>query len=37
MLARLAELTGGRSLDANIALVKHNARIGARIARALAA
>jgi pseudouridine-5'-phosphate glycosidase len=36
LLARLAELTGGRSLDANIALVKNNARIGARIAVALA-
>ena len=36
LLARLAEITGGRSLDANIALVKHNARLGARIAVALA-
>ncbi len=35
LLARLAEITGGRSLDANIALVKHNALIGARIAVAL--
>ena len=36
LLARLAEITGGRSLDANIALVKNNARLGARIAAALA-
>ncbi len=36
LLARIAEITGGRSLDANIALVKNNARIGARIAVALA-
>ncbi len=37
LLAQLAEITGGRSLDANIALVKHNARQGARIAVALTA
>ncbi|HET8728425.1 MAG TPA: pseudouridine-5'-phosphate glycosidase [Alphaproteobacteria bacterium] len=37
LLARLVDLTGGRSLDANIALVMNNARIGARIAAALAA
>ncbi len=36
LLAQLAEITGGRSLDANIALVKHNACQGARIAVALA-
>jgi len=35
LLARIAEITGGRSLDANIALVKNNARLGARIAVAL--
>ncbi len=35
LLARLVEMTGGRSLDANIALVKNNARLGARIAAAL--
>jgi len=37
LLARLVELTGGRSLEANIALVKHNAKVGSRIAGALAA
>ena len=36
LLARIAEITEGRSLDANIALVKHNATQGARIAVALA-
>jgi len=36
LLARVAELTGGRSLAANIALVKANARCGAAIAAALA-
>ncbi|XP_020531118.1 uncharacterized protein LOC18447596 isoform X1 [Amborella trichopoda] len=35
LLARVSELTGGASLAANIALVKNNARIGARIAVAL--
>lgn len=35
LLARIKALTGGRSLAANIALVKHNARAGARLARAL--
>jgi pseudouridine-5'-phosphate glycosidase len=37
LLARIRELTGGRSLQANIALVKHNAEVGARLAVALAA
>ncbi|PTT88849.1 pseudouridine-5-phosphate glycosidase, partial [Pelomonas sp. HMWF004] len=37
LLARIKALTGGRSLATNIALVKHNAVIGARLARALAA
>ena len=37
LLARLAEVTGGRSLNANMALVRHNARIGAEIAKAYAA
>ena len=37
LLGKLAEVTGGRSLEANIALVKHNARIAAKIAVALAA
>ncbi|MFN3431122.1 MAG: pseudouridine-5'-phosphate glycosidase [Candidatus Sericytochromatia bacterium] len=36
LLGRLAEVTGGRSLEANIALVKHNARVGAALAAALA-
>ena len=36
LLARVAELTGGQSLEANIALVKHNARLAAEVAGALA-
>jgi pseudouridylate synthase len=36
LLARLAKVTGGRSLDANIALVKHNALVAAEIAKAFA-
>ena len=32
MLGKVKELTEGKSLDANIALVKHNAVIGAQIA-----
>jgi len=35
LLARIKELTGGRSLDTNIALVKHNALVGAQLALAL--
>ena len=35
LLARVKELTGGDSLEANIALVKNNARLAARIAAAL--
>ncbi|MBT9502504.1 MAG: pseudouridine-5'-phosphate glycosidase [Burkholderiaceae bacterium] len=35
LLARIKELTGGRSLTTNIALVKHNARVGAALAVAL--
>ena len=35
LLARVKELTGGDSLEANIALVKNNARLAARIAGAL--
>lgn len=35
LLSRLFELTEGRSLDANIALVLNNARLGAQIACAL--
>ena len=37
LLARLAEVTGGRSLTANLALVKHNAAVAAEIAKAFAA
>ncbi|WP_434621730.1 pseudouridine-5'-phosphate glycosidase [Tabrizicola sp. M-4] len=36
LLQRIFELTGGRSLEANIALVLNNARLGAAIAEALA-
>ncbi|MFW6228242.1 MAG: pseudouridine-5'-phosphate glycosidase, partial [Alkalispirochaeta sp.] len=36
LLGRIVELSGGRSLAANIALVKHNARIATEIAVALA-
>ena len=36
LLQRIFELTGGRSLEANIALVLNNARLGAAIAGALA-
>ena len=36
LLSRIKELTGGRSLATNIALVKHNAEVGARLACALA-
>jgi len=35
LLARIKALTAGRSLTTNIALVKHNAVAGARLARAL--
>ncbi|MFC6687555.1 pseudouridine-5'-phosphate glycosidase [Jhaorihella thermophila] len=36
LLQRIFEETGGRSLETNIALVRNNARLAARIARALA-
>lgn len=36
LLGRIFDLTDGRSLDANIALVLNNARLGAAIARCLA-
>jgi pseudouridine-5'-phosphate glycosidase len=36
ILSRLVEITGGRSLAANIALVRSNARVGAEVAAALA-
>jgi pseudouridine-5'-phosphate glycosidase len=35
LLDRIKQLTGGRSLATNIALVKHNALVGARLAVAL--
>lgn len=35
LLSRIKALTGGRSLATNIALVKHNAQVGARLAVAL--
>lgn len=37
LLQRIQELTGGKSLAANIALVKNNAAVGAQVAAALAA
>jgi pseudouridine-5'-phosphate glycosidase len=37
LLARVAALTGGRSVAANIALIRHNATVAAAIAAALAA
>ncbi|GLC41513.1 hypothetical protein PLESTB_001003000 [Pleodorina starrii] len=37
LLERVRELTGGRSLEANIKLVKNNARVGSAIAREYAA
>ena len=36
LLKRINELTGGKSLTANIALIKNNARVAAEIAVALA-
>ena len=33
LLGRIVALTGGRSLDSNVALVLHNARLAARIAQ----
>ncbi len=36
LLERVFEATGGRSLEANVALVENNARLAARIAQALA-
>ncbi len=37
LLARVAELSGGRSLDINVELVVNNARVAAQVARAYAA
>jgi pseudouridine-5'-phosphate glycosidase len=36
LLGRIVEITGGASLEANIALVKNNAHLGAQIAAAFA-
>lgn len=36
VLARVAELTGGRSIEANLALIENNARVAGEIAVALA-
>jgi len=36
LLARVAELTGGRSIRANVALIEHNAAVAAEIALAFA-
>jgi pseudouridine-5'-phosphate glycosidase len=36
LLARIAAASGGRALRANVSLVNNNARVGAKIARALA-
>ncbi|MFQ5972997.1 MAG: pseudouridine-5'-phosphate glycosidase, partial [Alphaproteobacteria bacterium] len=36
LLDRLAHLSGGRTLDANVALLEHNAQLAARIAVAYA-
>ncbi|MFQ3548109.1 MAG: pseudouridine-5'-phosphate glycosidase, partial [Termitinemataceae bacterium] len=35
LLAKIVELTGGKSLEANIALVLNNARLAAQISAAL--
>ena len=35
LLERVKQVTGGRSLEANIALIRNNARLGARLAGAL--
>lgn len=37
LLRAVAERTGGRSLEANVALLRHNAEVAARVAAALAA
>jgi len=37
LLARMAELSGGRSLDLNVDLVVNNARVAAQVARAFLA
>ena len=35
LLSRIVEISGGRALSANIELVKNNARVAARIAKAM--
>jgi pseudouridine-5'-phosphate glycosidase len=37
LLSSVAERTGGRSLEANVALLRNNARVAAAIAAAMAA
>jgi len=37
LLASLARITAGRSIEANLALLENNARVGARIAKAISA
>jgi pseudouridine-5'-phosphate glycosidase len=37
LLARMAELSGGRSLDLNVELVINNARVAAHVAREFSA
>ena len=37
LLGRLARITDGRSVEANLALLENNARVGARIAKAISA
>jgi pseudouridine-5'-phosphate glycosidase len=37
LLGAVAERTGGRSLEANVALLRNNARVAAQVAAALAA
>ncbi len=37
LLASLARITAGRSVEANLALLENNARVGARIAKAISA
>jgi pseudouridine-5'-phosphate glycosidase len=35
MLAKVSELSGGQSMHTNLALLRNNARLAARIARAM--
>jgi pseudouridine-5'-phosphate glycosidase len=36
LLSRMSQLTGGQSMQANLALLTHNARVGAELAASLA-